>query len=112
MDIRQISEEYAVAAQITVEDIATVKAAGFKSIICNRPEGEEAGQPAVESIARAAEEAGLSFRHVPVVSGAMTMDDVTDMAAALKELPGPVFAYCRSGARSANLYGIIKERGL
>ncbi|MCV0349090.1 MAG: TIGR01244 family phosphatase [Nitratireductor sp.] len=112
MDIRQISEEYAVAAQITAEDIATVKAAGFKSIICNRPEGEESGQPAVESIARAAEEAGLSFRHVPVVSGAMTMDDVTDMAAALKELPGPVFAYCRSGARSANLYGIIKERGL
>ncbi|MCR4268360.1 TIGR01244 family sulfur transferase [Nitratireductor sp. ZSWI3] len=112
MDIRQIADDYAVSPQITADEVAKVKAAGFRSIICNRPDGEEAGQPEAQAIARAAEAEGLSFRHVPVVSGAMTMEDVTDMAAALKELPGPVFAYCRSGARSANLYGIIRERGL
>ncbi|WP_048649282.1 TIGR01244 family sulfur transferase [Nitratireductor soli] len=112
MDIRQIADDYAVSPQIAVEDIAAIKMAGFQSVVCNRPDGEDAGQPSVASIAAAAQAAGLAFRHVPVVSGAMTMDDVTAMAAALKELPGPVFAYCRSGTRSANLYGFIKERGL
>ncbi|EIM74043.1 hypothetical protein A33O_13098 [Nitratireductor aquibiodomus RA22] len=112
MDIKKISDDYAVSPQIAPEDIAAIKQAGYKSIVCNRPDGEDSGQPAAELIAKAAEDAGLSFRHVPVVSGAMTLEDVTDMAAALKELPGPVFAYCRSGTRSANLYGIIQERGL
>ncbi|WP_295809876.1 TIGR01244 family sulfur transferase [uncultured Nitratireductor sp.] len=112
MNIKKISDDYAVSPQIAAEDVVTIKQAGYKSIVCNRPDGEDAGQPAVETIARAAEEAGLAFRHVPVVSGAMTLDDVTGMAAALKELPGPVFAYCRSGTRSANLYSIIQERGL
>ncbi|EKF17604.1 TIGR01244 family sulfur transferase [Nitratireductor pacificus] len=112
MDIRRISEDYAVSPQIAVEDVAAIKAAGFRSVVCNRPDGEDAGQPPVAAIAEAAKAAGLDFRHVPVVSGAMTMDDVTAMAAALKDLPGPVFAYCRSGTRSANLYGFIKERGL
>ncbi|MBY8916750.1 TIGR01244 family sulfur transferase [Nitratireductor rhodophyticola] len=112
MDIKKISDDYAVSPQIAVEDVAAIKQAGYKSIVCNRPDGEDAGQPTVETISKAAKEAGLSFRHVPVVSGAMTIDDVTDMATALRELPGPVFAYCRSGTRSANLYGIIQERGL
>lgn len=112
MDIRQISQDYAVSPQITTEDIATIKQAGFKSVVCNRPDDEDVGQPPVDTIRQAAEAAGLAFRHVPVVSGAMTLDNVTEMAAALKDLPGPVFAYCRSGTRSGNLYNMIKERGL
>ncbi len=112
MNIKRIADDFAVSPQISPEDVAAVKAAGYKSIICNRPDGEDMGQPEAEIIARAAEAAGLPFRHIPVVSGNVTMNDLTDMAAALKELPGPVFAYCRSGGRCTNLYGAIRERGL
>jgi len=110
MEYRQISEDYSVSGQIEPQDINTIKEAGFNSIICNRPDGEQPGQPTHEAIKAAAEAAGLGFRYVPVISGQMTMDNVEDQAKALDDLDGPVFAYCRSGARSTNLYGLVLER--
>ncbi len=104
MQYRQLTEDYAVSPQISVAEVAEIKAAGFKSVICNRPDNEDPGQPSAGEIERAVEAAGLEFRWVPVISGGMTPDDVVAQANALDELPGPVFAYCRSGTRSANLY--------
>ncbi|MDX8450124.1 TIGR01244 family sulfur transferase [Mesorhizobium captivum] len=112
MEYRQISEDYSVSGQIQPEDIAAIKDAGFKSVICNRPDNEQPGQPSADSVKAAAEAAGLAFRYIPVISGQITMDNVEDQAEALDELEGPVFAYCRSGARCTNLYGLIQqERG-
>ncbi|MDX8495268.1 TIGR01244 family sulfur transferase [Mesorhizobium sp. VK22B] len=112
MEYRQISEDYSVSGQIQPEDIAAIKDAGFRSVICNRPDNEQPGQPSADSVKAAAEAAGLAFRYIPVISGQITMDNVEDQAEALDELEGPVFAYCRSGARCTNLYGLIQqERG-
>ncbi|ANT51406.1 TIGR01244 family sulfur transferase [Mesorhizobium amorphae] len=110
MEYRQISEDYSVAGQIQLEDIAAIKEAGFKSVICNRPDNEQPGQPSADSVKAAAEAAGLTFRFIPVISGQITMENVEDQAAALDELEGPVFAYCRSGARCTNLYGLIQQQ--
>ncbi|TKT80958.1 TIGR01244 family sulfur transferase [Aquamicrobium sp. LC103] len=111
MEIRQINDDYSVAPQIEASDVALVKQAGFKSLICNRPDDEQPGQPPVDAIRQAAEEAGLEFRYIPVISGQITQENVDDQAAALDELPRPVLAYCRSGTRCANLYGLIQQRG-
>ncbi|PBC01677.1 TIGR01244 family sulfur transferase [Mesorhizobium sp. WSM3860] len=110
MEYRQISEDYSVSGQIQPEDIAAIKEAGFKSVICNRPDNEQPGQPSADSVKAAAEAAGLTFRYIPVISGQLTMDNVEDQAEALDELEGPVFAYCRSGARCTNLYGLIQQQ--
>ncbi|WP_217570132.1 TIGR01244 family sulfur transferase [Mesorhizobium sp. GbtcB19] len=110
MEYRQISDDYSVSGQIQPQDIAAIKDAGFKSVICNRPDDEQPGQPSAESVQAAAEAAGLAFRYIPVISGQITMDNVEDQAAALDELEGPVFAYCRSGARCTNLYGLIQQQ--
>lgn len=110
MEYRQISEDYSVSGQIQPEDIAAIRDAGFKSVICNRPDDEQPGQPAASSIQAAAEAAGLAFRYIPVISGQITVDNVEDQAEALDELEGPVFAYCRSGARCTNLYGLIQQQ--
>jgi uncharacterized protein (TIGR01244 family) len=110
MEYRQISDSYSVSGQIQPGDIAAIKDAGFKSVICNRPDDEQPGQPSSASIKGAAEAAGLGFRYIPVISGQLTMDNVEDQAQALDELEGPVFAYCRSGARSTNLYGLIQQQ--
>ncbi|WP_192182718.1 TIGR01244 family sulfur transferase [Mesorhizobium amorphae] len=110
MEYRQISEDYSVAGQIQPEDVAAIKEAGFKSVICNRPDNEQPGQPSADSVKAAAEAAGLAFRFVPVISGQITMENVEDQAKALDELEGPVFAYCRSGARCTNLYGLIQQQ--
>lgn len=109
MNPRQISEDYTVSPQISVEDVQAIKAAGFKSVICNRPDDEDPGQPSADTIRRAVEAAGLAFRHVPVISGQMTPQNVEDQAAALDELQGPVFAYCRSGTRCTNLYAGVRQ---
>jgi uncharacterized protein (TIGR01244 family) len=111
MEYREISEDYSVSGQILPDDIAAVKAAGFNSVICNRPDDEQPGQPSADSVKAAAEAAGLEFRYIPVVSGQITEQNVADQAAALEGLKGPVFAYCRSGARCTNLYALIQEMG-
>ena len=104
MEYRQITDDYAVSGQISPDDIAAIKAAGFRSIICNRPDDEQPGQPSAAEIAVAAAAAELHFRHIPFTSGQMTPEDVQKMTEALDEIPGPVFAFCRSGARSANIF--------
>jgi uncharacterized protein (TIGR01244 family) len=109
MDYRQISGDYSVSGQIQPEEVAAIKAAGFKSVICNRPDDEQPGQPSADSVKAAAEAAGLAFRYIPVISGQITQENVEDQAEALDELEGPIFAYCRSGARCTNLYGLIQQ---
>lgn len=109
MEIRQVTDDYAVSAQIAADDIKAIKEAGYRSIICNRPDDEQPGQPSAADIAVAAEAADLIFRHIPFVSGQMTEEDVQKMVEALDEIPGPVFAYCRSGARSTNIYMAAKQ---
>ena len=109
MNYRQISQDYAVSPQIAIEDVAAIKAAGFKSVICNRPDDEDPGQPSAGTIKAAVEAAGLEFLWIPVISGQMTAENVEDQADALQALPGPVFAYCRSGTRCTNLYAQVQQ---
>lgn len=109
MEYRQLTDDYSVAPQLSVADVAAVRQAGFKSVICNRPDAEDGAVPHDE-IEQAVRAAGLEFRYIPVISGQMTMDNVDDQAAALDELPTPVLAYCRSGTRCTNLYGLVMQK--
>ena len=108
MEFRQIAEDLAVAGQITADQVAAIKDAGFKSLVCNRPDNEEYNQPRAGDIEAAAKAAGLEYRLVPVSSGNITQSNVEDMAKALEDLPRPLLAYCRSGARSFSLIQIVK----
>jgi sulfide:quinone oxidoreductase len=106
MDIRTITDELSVAPQITAQDVAALKAAGFRSVICNRPDGEASDQPCCREIEDAVTAAGLAWRSQPVQSGGITREDAAAFAALLKELPKPVLAYCRSGTRCAALWSV------
>ncbi|TPW29751.1 TIGR01244 family phosphatase [Martelella alba] len=104
MDIRKIDDDYSVSGQITVADIEMLKSLGFRSIVCNRPDAEEPGQPAFADVAAAAEAAGIEIAHVPVGGMGLTEQAVIGMVDALDELPRPMLGYCRSGARSTRIY--------
>ncbi|MDP9836871.1 uncharacterized protein (TIGR01244 family) [Neorhizobium huautlense] len=104
MDIRPINDEYSVSGQITVEEVDQVKALGFQSIVCNRPDEEEPGQPSFADVAVRAEELGIQIRHIPVGRMGLTPEGVTEMVDALEDLPKPMLGYCRSGARSTAIY--------
>jgi uncharacterized protein (TIGR01244 family) len=104
MDLRPINETYSVAGQISAQDLDAIKAAGFRSIVCHRPDGEAADQPDFDSIRKAAEALGLEARHIPIGPMGVTGDAVRAMVDAIEEMPAPMLGYCRSGARSTAVY--------
>jgi sulfide:quinone oxidoreductase len=104
MQFRKIDASFSVSEQIRAADVAAIAAAGFRSIICNRPDGEGWGQPSFAEIEAAAKAAGIEAAYVPVTPGGMTPRDVDRFAGLLRTLPGPVLAYCRSGARATGLW--------
>ena len=110
MDIRKITDELSVAPQIHAEDVVAIAAAGFRAVICNRPDGESSDQPCCDDIAAAVMAQGLAWRTQPVRSGGITPADVEAFGALLAELPKPVLAYCRSGTRCAMLW-CLSEAG-
>lgn len=106
---RKVTETISVSPQITAADVGAIKAAGFRSIICNRPDGEEAGQPDFAAIEGAARASGLDIRYQPVNSGGLRQEDVDAFAALADELPAPIFAYCRSGTRCIMLWALAES---
>ena len=104
MDIRKITDDLSVAPQISADEVSAIAAAGFRAIICNRPDGETSDQPCCEDIEAAVKASGLAWRAQPVRSGGVSLDDATAFAALMAELPKPVLAYCRTGTRCATLW--------
>jgi len=110
MEIRKIGDDLSVSPQIAPGDVAAIRAAGFRAIICNRPDGEGADQPGFDEIEATAKAAGLEARYQPITSGMVRDADAEAFGQALRELPGPVFAYCRTGTRSATLWSLSQAR--
>lgn len=108
MDPRTLSPQFAVSPQITPQDIPALKAQGYRAIIANRPDGEGADQPTFAEIEAAAHAAGMQARYIPISGGMVGDDDVEAFRSALRAMPGPVLAYCRSGTRSATLWSLAQ----
>ena len=108
MDPRTLSPQFAVSPQITPQDIPALKAHGYRAIIANRPDGEGADQPTFAEIEAAAHAAGMQARYIPISGGMVGNDDVEAFQSALRAMPGPVLAYCRSGTRSATLWSLAQ----
>ena len=107
MDLRKLTETYAVAPQITPGDIAALKAAGYACVICNRPDPEVGPDLASTAIRDAVIAAGLTFIDNPVTVGGMTAANVALQRDAIAAAgAAPVFAYCRSGTRSAIVWAL------
>ncbi len=108
MDIRPITEDYAVSPQIALEDIPAIMAAGYTTVICNRPDGEIPPQIQASAMREAAEAAGLAFVENPIHPGGFGEQTVAVHASALDEATGPVLAYCASGTRSTFIWALTQ----
>lgn len=104
-----VDADLSVAAQLHPEDMPALAAAGFRSVINNRPDFEGGhNQPASAQLEAAARDAGLDYRYLPVPPAGHTSAHASSMAAAVAALPKPVLAFCRTGRRSAALYGMTR----
>ena len=104
-DIRRVTDSFAVAPQISVQDVATIAGQGFVKLINNRPDGEAPGQPAGAEIEAAARAAGIAYFHIPVRGGPGPAE-VEAVKEVIDNADGPVLAFCRSGTRSIVTWSI------
>lgn len=95
----EIAPGLAVAPQLAPSDIAGLAAQGVKTIINNRPDGEEPGQVPAAEVRAEAERHGIAYVHIPVTMGTMTRADIAAVERAVADSPGPTVAHCRSGTR-------------
>lgn len=108
MELKQITDRVSVTGQVLPDNVAQLKAAGFTTIVNNRPDGEEPGQPAGQEIAAAAEAQGLRYVEIPMGRDGVTPEMVDQTRAALDESDGKVLCFCRTGTRSTTLWALAQ----
>ena len=106
MELKRINEHVSVSPQISPDDVAAIKAAGFVAIVNNRPDGESPDQPPSAVIEQAAHDAGLAYHYIPLGREGVTPEMVEETKSVLEGSAGPVFCYCRSGTRSTTLWAL------
>lgn len=80
--------------------------AGFRSIINNQPDTDADLLMTTQEVATEAVAAGLSYVHIPVEGRNPVEKDIRSFNNALATLPSPIFAFCRTGGRSAALWAM------
>lgn len=107
MTFKRLSASFSASLQLSAADVASAAEAGFRTIIDNRPDAEEAGQPSAADMEAIAQRHGLAFAHIPVTTvSAISESDIARMRATLAQSPGPVLGYCRSGTRAATMWAL------
>ena len=108
MQYSTLSDDYSVSPQIDVTDVASIAQAGFKSVICNRPDQENPVSRQIEAIKTAVEAAGMDFAENVFDPSSFGPDKIERQAELLAQLPGPVFAYCASGNRCSVVWAFTQ----
>ena len=109
MDLTEIDDGVFVCGQITEDFVDELAKAGFKTIICNRPDNEQQNQPSYASIEKLAKAHGLTSYYIPVTPPNIEQKSINSMRDALKTCEYPVLAYCKSGHRAQTLYHLAKD---
>ena len=100
----KLSDTLVVSTQPELADFAPLAAQGFKVVVCNRPDGETADQPATAAVRQAVEAAGMAFVDYPITLAIFPGDDLAKLGRLFDGSEGKVFAFCRTGTRCTNLW--------
>jgi uncharacterized protein (TIGR01244 family) len=112
LPIQRIAADVCVSPQLTPAAMADVAAAGFRSVINNRPDFEHGpDQPTSAMVEAAAQAAGLQYAHLPVAGGYQSPEEIARFGALIAAMPRPLLCFCRSGARSTRLYLAATQAG-
>ena len=101
--MKTLDNDVFASVQLQTEDLKKLAESGVKTIINNRPDNEEPGQPSSDALAAAANALGLTYHHIPM-AGAIPKNIIEASIAAYKDSPRPIVAFCKSGTRSTALW--------
>jgi uncharacterized protein (TIGR01244 family) len=96
--VRRITDELAIAGQISLEQLQQIVQEGYRSIL-NLRLSYESGflsneQQQIELI-------GLHYANLPVRAEVITREVATDVFKKINQLPKPILVHCNSGVRAA-----------
>jgi uncharacterized protein (TIGR01244 family) len=103
MKTKHLTHDLSVASQMEPDDVSIAAAMGFKSIMCNRPDGESLDQNLFETIRTIAERLGIETAYLPIQTSGPTQEDIAEVATLVAKLPRPILAYGKTGERSEAL---------
>ncbi|MFC0132547.1 TIGR01244 family phosphatase [Massilia eurypsychrophila] len=106
MNIQALAPGLSVSGQIMPDQMVAIREAGFRAIICNRPDGEGGDQPLFAEIERAAQAWGIEPHYLPAESGKVTDQQGAAFGELLASVPKPVLAFCRTGMRSTTMWAL------
>lgn len=107
-EARKLDDELSVCSFVSPAELPAMTKQ-FRTIINNRPDGEEPGQATSAELEAAARRLGLDYVHIPVVPGQFGDEQVARFAEALARHPGPKLAFCRTGTRAASLWALAQS---
>ncbi len=106
MDLRKINDDISVASQLTLGDVVDAAKLGFRTIMANRPDGEEFGQLSMADLEAATNANGMAWVYLPVASCGITDTNIDDFTAVCEQAEKPILAFCRSGTRCCVLWAL------
>jgi sulfide:quinone oxidoreductase len=106
MNIKSVSASFFVSDAISVKDLPAIRELGIKTIICNRPDGEQPAQASFKDIEEGAEKLGIVCYYLPTSPKDLDYSIGEHINQRLDETGEPVLAYCRSGLRSISLWSV------
>jgi sulfide:quinone oxidoreductase len=104
----KVNDQFSVAAQISLDDLAAFAKGGYATVINNRPDNEEPGQLDHATAEAEAKKQGLDYVYLPIVSSAISRKDVHDFQNLLLREGKPILAHCRSGTRCYLMYALTR----
>ncbi len=111
VNLNPLSASVSVGPQLQPSDMAALSAHGYASVINNRPDDEEAGQPSSSELEAAAAAAGLAYLHAPIRG--MPEDQavalVGDQLKADADANARTAMFCRSGMRSTAAWAMAQR---
>lgn len=106
MDIRKLTDDLSVAPQISPSDAAAIAAAGFQTVICNRPDAENPPELHASQLRTALESVGITFHELPFDGQTMTPEVIVQLREMIAAADAPILAYCRTGTRCTNAWAL------
>jgi uncharacterized protein (TIGR01244 family) len=110
IELIPLTPELSAAGRLDAADIDALAQAGVRTIINNRPDGEDPGQLPAADARKLAAAHGIAYHHIPITAASLTRADVDAFAATLRDAATPVVAHCRSGTRSTLLWALTRLR--
>lgn len=108
--LAELAPGLSAAGKLDRSDIEALAEAGVRTIVNNRPDGEDPGQLPAAEARQIAEARGIAYHHIPITAASLSRADVDAFAAVLATAPTPLVAHCRSGTRSALLWALARMR--